>query len=224
MSNNRQHNTITKRKTKPKKLNKRATRNNFRNNDGQFRITPINNTPIQQRCLRYTGTITSSTAVTSDGLLGILVGVTNSSTAAFQLFQSFKLSRVGITCLPSSDSNSGTVAFSWVTDTDERLPATKEVIYYSQGVPSKMNFYPPENSLASYWLDDSNAQLFSIDPSNSTVRLIVDVQFDYVLAEGAATTVTLGIASTFTGIGARYLDWASGGADELTPVDMNLVN
>jgi hypothetical protein len=206
---------------------KRANRkqNNIRNtNNSTFKITTINNTPIQQRCLRYSGTITSSTAVTSDGLLGLLVGTTNSSTATSNIFQSFRLIRVGITCLPSSATNSGTIAYSWVTDTDERLPATKETMYFSQGVPCKKNFYPPENSLAGNWLDDSNAQLFTIDPSDSVVRLIVDIQFDYVLAEGSSPGSALASAATFTGIGARYLDWASGGSDELIPVDMNLVN
>jgi len=94
---------------------------------------------------------------------------------------------------------------------------------YSQGVPAKWNFYPPEGSLASFWFNQDvsgvdSTSVFDMDPDNSTVKVVMDLDFEYVIATGISSTVTLTGASSLTGIAAICLPLAT---DELTPVGIH---
>jgi hypothetical protein len=196
-----------------------------RGKTGTSQLSVINNSPIQTRCLRYIGTVTSSTGVSSGSLLGLIVSVTNSSTTASRILDSLKIQRVGITCLPASDTNAGTFTFAW-TGEEQRTPDIRKTMIYSQGVPAHWNFYPPDGSLAGYWVDSNDTSvIFTMDPDNATVKLVVDLEFSYILGSGSlGSTYTLSIASSFNGLGYRYLDWAAGGSSDLSPVDLDLVD
>lgn len=170
--------------------------------------------------MRYIGTISSETDFRTTNFTAILVAVTSSSTTAICLFEAIRLRRIGITCLPSSDTNAGTFAFIWKGD---REPHTTQTMIYSQGVPAKWNFYPPEGSLASFWFTQDttgadDTSVFTIDPDNSTVKIVLDLDFEYVLATGASETVTLTGAASLTGIAAVCMP--SSATDELVPVDI----
>lgn len=170
--------------------------------------------------MRYIGTITSATDFRINDFTSILVAVTNGSTSAIALFQSVKIRRVGITCLPASATNAGTFGFTWRGD---RGPQTVETMIYAPGNTEKWNFYPPEDSMASLWIDqDSSAidtsSIFELDPDNSIVKIVLDLQFDYVIASGASDTVNLSGAASLTGIAAVIMPGSA--TDELLPVDI----
>jgi hypothetical protein len=94
---------------------------------------------------------------------------------------------------------------------------------YSQGVPATWDFLPPEGSFASFWItqdttgiDDSS--VFTLDPDNSTVKIVLDLQYQFVIATGTAETTTLSSAASTTGIAAMVMP--SSATDELVPVDI----
>jgi hypothetical protein len=170
--------------------------------------------------MRYIGSISSVTDFRTTNFTSILVATTSGQTSAICLCEAVKITRIGITCLPNSSSNAGTFAFIWKGD---REPHTTETLIYANGVPAKWNFYPPEDSLASFWftqdtshLDDSS--VFTLDPDNSTVKIVLDLEFEYVLASSASETVTLTSAASTTGIAAICMP--SSATDELVPVDI----
>ncbi len=183
-------------------------------------LHPINNTPIQVRAMRYSGTILSTTEIKTIDLYSLLLAVTSGSTSAIRIIEAVKLIKVTCTLLPSSDTNSGTFTFTWFGDREPNLDYT---MFYSQGVPSKWTFVPPDDSFAKLWInqDTTTSTLFTLDPDNSTVKLVLDLHFEYIIANGATTTATLTSAATFTGIAAPRMPTAS---DELTPVGLNAVN
>ncbi len=185
-------------------------------------LHPINNAPIQTRVLRYLGTITSSTDFRVTDMTKLLLAVTSGSTSAIRLFEAVKIQKIVITCLPSSDTNSGTFSFTW---SGEREPDVVYTMFYAQGAPSRWSFIPPEDSLAGFWItqdtNETSNSIFTLDPDNSTVKLVLDLHFQYVVADGASATVTLTGAATFTGVAALVMPSAA--TDELVPVGINSV-
>jgi hypothetical protein len=168
------------------------------------------------------GTITSECDWRIGSFTQILLAVVSGSTTAIQIFEAVRLKRVGITCLPSSDTNSGTFGFQWIGD---REPHTTHTMIYSQGVPAKWNFYPPEGSFASFWITQDTAgidtiSVFTLDPDNSTVKVVLDLEFEYVIADGGCQTVTISSAATFSGIAALTQPLNT---DEFVPVDLQTV-
>ncbi len=216
----KQTNNVLSRKGGSRKGRKRPTqrsRNISMHTGSISELSPINNCPIQVRAMRYMGTITTTTDFRVADMTTILLAVTSGSTSAIKIIEAFKLKSVAITCLPSSDTNSGTFAFTWV---GEREPHTTQTMFYSQGQPSKWTFYPPEFSFASFWItqdtSETTSSLFLLDPDNSVVKIVLDLNFEYVLCDGASSTITLSAAATFTGIAARVMPGAA--TDELVPV------
>ncbi len=188
-----------------------------------FSIPQISNLPKFTRCMRYEGEITSSVYFTFYQLF-LMIGSTRTSSSNYvSIFQSIKLNRIGVTCLPASATNAGLLTFEWGGD---GTPHTQEIMAYSQGVPARGNFYPPEYSRASWWVEDSDATstgdvAFTIDPSDSTVKVLIDIDFTAILANGSSTvTHTLTTAATFDGIAYLVLPTVT---DELTPVGVSTV-
>jgi len=152
----------------------------------------------------------------------MLLAVTSGSTTAIPLFTAVRIVRVGITCLPALDTNAGTFTFYW---SGEREPHTAETMIYCNGEAMRRNFYPPEGSLAGFWLTqnttETESSVFNLDPDNTTVKIVVDLEFEYVIADGTQSTRTLSVASAFSGIAAAKMPAAA--SDELTPVGLNVV-
>jgi hypothetical protein len=161
-----------------------------------------------------------STFLLSD-LTGLLVSVTNASTASFSIIESIRLRRVGITLLPDSGSNAGFFSFHWG---GEREPHTRKTTAYMPGVLTKENFYPPDGSLASFWNNqdttETTTSVFEIETTDNTTLVIMDLQFEYVLVNGESEAITLSSASTFSGIAAPALPRA---AELFYPVDLDWV-
>lgn len=203
----------------------RRSRSGYRSRSRHGNISelpPINNTPIQVRCMRYQGSITSYTEFRVGDITTMLLGVTNSSSTAIVLMEAVRLQRLVVTLLPNSTTNAGTFALSW---DGEREPHLTQTMFYTMGTPARWSFTPPEGSLATFWFNQDTSEttstVFRLDPDNSTVEVILDIHFEYVLADGSTDTLTLGSAATFSGVAARVMP--GGATDELYPVGLNYV-
>lgn len=185
-------------------------------------LSSLNNQPIQTRCIRYSGTPSSAQIFDVTSLTSLLLAVTNTSTAAIPLFETVRLRRVKVTCLSDSGSNSGFLSFMW---NGEREPNSKDTILYSPGYPTSKNYYPPEGTLASFWVSQETAEtdtsLFTIDTSDNTVLIVLDLQFQYVIANGVSEAFTLSGAATFSGIAALAIPV---GSEAFIPMDLSAVS
>lgn len=212
---------MTESNSRFKVLRKQARRRS-RQSGNIVSIPPINNSPIQTRCLRYQGNIVSTTDFRVSDFTTMLVATTNSSNQGICLFEAVRLQEFVITCLPNSTSNAGSLGVTWA---GEREPHTTETIFYAMGTPSRWRFTPPEGSLASFWFtqdtSETSSTVLKLNPSDSVVELIVDIHFQYVIADGASDTITLSPTPTFTGVAARVMP--GGATDELFPVGINYV-
>lgn len=210
-------NNKQRRKNVSVRARKRNKRSNGTNNQ---QLTVINNQPIQTRSMRYIGTIATLTDFRVADFTRILMFVISGSTNAYQLVEAFRIRSIGITCLPSSSTNSGTFAFTWA---GEREPHTVQTMIYSQGVVAKWSFHPPEGSLASFWYTrdtvETTSSVFTLDPDNDEVKIVLDLHFEYTLIDGpTAYPFTLSAPATFTGVAASRMP--AGATDELLPVDL----
>lgn len=187
--------TVSRRK-RPDITRRRRNRNRSRNTIGTrglTRLTEINNQPIQTRSIRYEGTsITDFDFQSVYGYRLISMGLT-STTTRYGLIEAYRLQSVSITLLPTSATNSGTFSFQWE---GQRSLHTEDTLIYTPAVPSRWTFRPPEESLASYWVNaqDDNSligDLFHFQVDNTTVTVIMDLHFEYMLfADGTSDTWT----------------------------------
>jgi len=152
----------------------------------------------------------------------MLVATTASSSTAICLFEAVRLREIVVTCLPNSTSNAGAIGVSWW---GEREPNTTETLFYTMGSPCRWHFVPPEGSLATFWFTQDTTEttntVLRLDPSDSTVELILDIHFEYVIADGSSDTISLSPNATYTGVAARVMPGAA--TDELYPVGINYV-
>ncbi len=203
LNNTERQIVLGKRRTKKNGRNRRRNKQHrrFMGADMNLSISPIKNKPRMTRCIRYLFDDTSSAAILySDDLLKWCGFVTNASTSFYQLSQSVRLLRVGVTLLSNSSTGASTFAFQWL---GTNSPTEQSIMYASQGVPARHSFYPPDDSLSQFWWDESstNTPLCSIDAQYVTSEPVVyiDLEIEYVHASGAMSAVTISAAS-FTGI------------------------
>jgi hypothetical protein len=207
-------------KTKSNRQNRRTTKRlNTKTNRRGYRqpneLSVINNAPVQTRCLRYIGDIDAEVSFVYSDFTRMLVAVTSGSTQVISLFEAVKIQRVGVTVLPNSAASAGTFSFTWSGD---KSPHTIHTMLYSQGVPARWSFYPPEDSLAYFWINQDTtgidtATVFSMADSTGNVRIVLDIQFEYVLANGASATSTMTFVPTTTGISAPRMPVGVGDFD-----------
>jgi hypothetical protein len=182
-----------------------------------MKVSNINNNPKQTRVIRYCGTIASSTKFSRNDLLQFIVAVTSGSTTAIELVDAIRLDLVKVWLLPNSDTGAGVFALEW---TGDRTPNTIHTTAFAPAIGSCMTSVPPKDSLAHFWScrsgSDNGEYLFILDPSNSTVEIILDLHVTYLLGNGSTDTSTLGSASSINGV--AYLTQPVNTSGELTPV------
>jgi len=220
--NNRNNNQNSRNKNKKNSRRRRGGRSGQ-----QIFITPIENQPKITRSLRYSFDDTTS-PITIDvaDLLRMFGCVTNTATTFSSLIESVKLQSVGMTMLANASTGAASASFRWL---GPNCSGQNYILYGAQGVPAKDTFYPPDDSSAAWWWDQSTTvpttPIFSIDVLGITIEsvLYVDLHFIYVQADGAVVNSALSVASTFTGLGYRYL--GSGAfPNGLTPIGLNVVH
>lgn len=161
---------------------------------------PIKTKPIQQRVMRYLSSTTSDVVVTRGDLLNWIVAVTASSTSAIPLSESVRLTRVVIVAMAESVAAPNSLCLEWDGD---RSPSTCTNVMSANAIPARISQAPPKDSLARYWClrgSDTTEALFTIKNDDTAQSLIVDLHIEYVLGDGTIAAVTLGSASSFTGI------------------------
>ncbi len=196
------NNTRRARKNNTSRKRQNKHRNQMRGGQQIF-INPIKNRPEITRCMRYQFTDLTGPAILYSSDLQKWCGFcTNTSTAFYNLSESVRLLRVGVTILANSSTGAAAAQFMWL---GTNSPNQESIMYAAQGVPAKHSFYPPEDSLSYFWWDatSTTTPLCSIDVVNFTVEPIiyVDLEFQYVPGSGTMANHPLSIAATFTGIG-----------------------
>ncbi len=135
-----------------KNINNRNRRRNgskhTNNASGLLKLTKISATPQQKRSMRYEVSGNGSFIFTATFLKRLALFGIQSSTTGYTLFEGIRLDAVSLTILPSSSTNVGTLVFRWLGD---RTSPETETLVYAPAIPSKYTFYPPNQSLASFW-------------------------------------------------------------------------
>lgn len=184
--------------------NKRSRRKRGKN--PLFVLTQIENKPVQTRAIRYIGSAVNDSLFIVKDILEILAFVIPAGTTAYRLFESVRIRSISITLLGEADATGvGFLSFSWLGN---NAPHEEDEMIYAVGESSRHTYYPPSNSLASFWFsDDSDTteEIFQISLSATTGTVILDISFEYVLKDGALTTFTISSAAGITGIVAPTL-------------------
>jgi len=190
---------------------------------GSVDLPHINQKPKQTRCLRYVATsATTQIVVAVADLRGMIGAVTNASTLFIPLIDSFRLKRVGISAVLSGATGAGTVTFAWE---GPNVPDIADTSYVGVAVPTTRSYYPPPDTSVGWWYDNgaTSVNLFSIQTSavdSGDTTVFLDIEFEYIIQDGASSTLTLSANASFTGIAYPRLPLTS---SSLVPVQLNTV-
>lgn len=200
---------IQRKRTNKRKNNSRKRPNN--RSQPVFEFTSIKQNPEMQRSMRFSGVLTTPLAITSVGFkdLGqLLMTCVTGSTNGFTALASVRLQSVSCTLLPSIDEE-GLFNFTWdgasgTGTVGNRTPSETRTFPYAPSNAARMTFHPPEDSLANYWIDQSNFAgneiLFSMS-ATSTLTVVLDLHFSMVMGyENNARTYAFVLAPTHSGI------------------------
>ncbi len=190
--------------SKKQRKGRRSKRRKNAREVGFVYIPEINVKPIQTRCFRYAGAFNNTAAFQVDDFQNMLGWVTNASTTFYQLIDSFRLKRIGITLYAiSSTAGIAPVTITWTGDNGVNVVDTMLV---GNSMPNHQSFRPPEGSTAWLWQDttSSTVGMMSIVSSSTNIEIFLDVELEYIVQDGAAISGgPLGVAATFTGVASR---------------------
>lgn len=211
-------------KSKPRTNRRRRTR---LATTGNTELSQINNTPIQTRVFRYySATIGNATAsaFTVADLLAMLVTCINADSTAVPLIQAFRLRRVGVSAVLSGSTGSSGVTFGW---RGPNVPTITETIFAGVGTPNSRSYYPPSHAISvGQWYDRAatsvtlfQLETYSLDSGESHIYL--DIDLEYILADGATTPLTLSANATYSGVAVLSLPL---GSNTWIPLGLNTVH
>lgn len=195
--------TSNVRTTRNNKRNKRKLRRKHNRKQGLVTIPEINQKPIQTRCLRYeyANNGPNTFLFTSDDIFSLIGFATNASTTFYPIIDSFRIRRIGVSLIPL-DSTAGFSAFGlrWQGD---NAPDVLESVLVGNAMPTVRSFFPPEGSTSWFWHDrpSTATDLWEFNIDNDGVTVIMDLELEYIIADGSITAITLANAPAFTGIG-----------------------
>jgi hypothetical protein len=170
---------------------------------GDVDLPKIQQKPIQGRCLRYLGTsVTTQSTIAVADLRGMIGTTINATTTYVPLIDSVRLKRVGISAILSGTTGTGSVKFSWE---GPNVPDIAETSFVGVSVPITRSYYPPDGTSTSWWYDNgaTSVDLFSIQTASGDsgdVNVYLDIEFEYIIQDGAQTALTLTTNPGFTGI------------------------
>lgn len=174
-----------------------------------FLLNPINNKPKITRSIRYVGTLSAFSHFDSQDIR-CFCGFTNSgATPYYPVAQSIRLNSVTLNIVSNSTTSAGTVEFSW---DGLNAPDTLTTLIVGNGLSETMCFFPPEGSSAWFWWDATSTTtgLFGVSCDNSSgLKIYLDINFIYIMADGASTSVPLVTTSAITGYVYRELPISS---------------
>jgi len=194
---------------------------------GGVDLPHINQKPVQTRCIRYYGSpnFTSGTAVNFSvaDIRSILGAVTNTSTTFVPLIDSFRIRRIGYSAVLQGTAGSATVSFAWE---GPNVPDIQDTTFIGIGVPITRSYYPPPNTSVSWWYDNgaTSVNLFSVlytGIASGIADVYLDIDFEYIIQDGASAPITLAVAATYTGIAVIELPV---GTQVFVPVGLSTVH
>ncbi len=214
MQNNKRNNN--KRNVNNSKRSRRRAVNNTSSNSPP----EINNRPIHNRCVRYSGVLTTSTPTTWNSQdIRCFVGATISgSTGYYPIADSVQLVRVGVTLLPNSTTSAGSVSFGWIGN---NAPTNRETMMVANAIPIHRSFYPYEGTNASWWWTSTSTttDLFSlVSALPDDIQIVLDVEIRYTFGSGSVTNVALTTTAGVSGLVYRLMPI---GELIFTPVDLD---
>ncbi len=172
---------------------------------GGVDLPHINQKPIQTRCIRYEAeNMVSGTVYTFSvaDLRAMMLAVVSGTAVATPLIDSFRVRRVGYSGVLSGATGTAFLTFAWE---GPNVPDISDTSFVGVGVPITRSYYPPPNTSSGWWYDNgaTSVNLFSISQTSNDsgeANVYLDIDFEYILQDGAASTINLLINATFTGI------------------------
>lgn len=210
VNTSQQYNSRKRGNNTSKRTKRSNTRKKQRNNGNKgarpsivYSLPDINNKPIQTRCVRYIGSTTSATFNSQD-IRCFAGSVVSGSTGYYPILQGFKLIRVGLTLVCDSSTSAGFVTFSW---DGANSPDVEHTMIIGPGFPNHRSFWPPLATTAWDWHDatDTTTNIFTLICDDGSIKIFLDLEFEYVIADGAITNVPLTTTAGLTGIVYRTL-------------------
>ncbi len=155
--------------------------------------------------------LTTGTTITSSNLLTMLSATKVVDTSVGALAKSVRLKSVSVWSPPSSQGSLATCSIVWTgVGTSPNIEFNDTTM--SVAIPAYVKTKPPPNSLASFWLDSTSGNVFTIACS---AKSVVDVQVEYIFLDGeAGTSVTVSTAAA----GVVYFMPLDGSADNFQPI------
>ncbi len=213
---------------KRRRNNRRRPNNHKRNHKGKeggneiVRAGPrfpktIIQKPIQVRSIRYiTNMAYTNQQITPTSFLKFMLAVTNGSTTAIQIADCIRISGFSFYYTSSSgfDTSTNILSFSWVGSLNG--PDNMMTDRGTVTEPACIKVRTPRWSPIGYFYNINSSEAATVCATFSCPSgTIIDVHYEYVIADGATSTVTLNTAATFTGI--AYLIIFNSGATGLIP-------
>lgn len=169
--------------------------------------------PIHNRVIRYhLQGVATADGITPGQILRSVGSITNASATYVPIFGAIRIRRLSFYFVPSTldlGSVSSEIVFSWtgVQNAPDNLITDRG----TNSMPACIKVVPPHDSIASMWFDTNSPTVASnIFVFTAPIKTIVDIDFDFILANGAApSSLTLSGASTVTGLAYIALNWGS---------------
>ncbi len=165
---------------------------------------------------RFINTNAQTLNVSPTALAGICgTVVTNATTTATAIFNSFKVNKVSIYCAESTAGTPVTCSVEWF-GFNNSPPIEDSRTSVSTSVPITLHSTPPPNSLAKFWQVVSGTTLFTIVvPAGS----VIDIDLDAMLVDTGATFQNYTISTGATGQ-LYYLALDNQSGHNFTPVSL----
>jgi len=160
----------------------------------------IKQIPIHNRVIRFYVNGAATQATTPLDLLSLVGTVTNGSTTYVPLYSSFRLRRVSMYFVPTSNLGTETnlLTFSWAGT--QNAPDNLLTDRGTATQPACIKVRPIPDSLSSMWFDRSSSSVGNtIFTTNCPIGTILDIDFEFVLTTSAIATLTLSANATYTG-------------------------
>jgi len=214
MDNNRNR---RRRRNRPMRRMRRKNRGVRQQGNMVVRDSPrfpndVKQSPIHNRVIRYYVAGGATQAFTPADFLSIYGAVTNGSTSFIPLYSSVRLRRISIYYVPTNNFgvSGGSVTFAW-----NGLQNAPDNLLTDRGTatqPACIKVVPIPDSLASMWFDANSASVNSaICTIGCPQNVLVDFDFEFILATGAQAPLVLSVMATYTGGAVLTLHNGSGG-------------
>lgn len=173
---------------------------------------------------RFTSTSGNPTAISTADLLGAAGVIAATTTTAYSVFDSVKVTKVSIWAPPASQGTASTCSVEWVGPTTLSTSVSNfEISDTSNSVsrPAHVSGSPPKQSLASFWNQSSTAGVFTlVAPTGS----IVDVSLMLIFSDDEFSASSISLTGPASVGAVYYLALDGPGANTFKPVSLTTIH